>query len=149
MKKEEELLRDVTELVKQTIGGKIHWDIQCQTTEYNDPATKPLEHADGEDWVVDECFVSYHCTYHGKEFLLITYEQIYTCGEKQKTINLVFMPPLAIRFFDVDILAPYAVETDQVVLYEIHLLWLAVLEQYKKDPDSIQMDVNRRELILS
>jgi hypothetical protein len=149
MKKEEELLHDVTELVKQTNSGKIHWDIQCRTSEYNDPATKPIEHADGEDWVIDECFVAYHCPYRGDEFLMITYEQIFTCGKKQKTINLVFLPPLSIRFFDVDVLAPYAVEADAVLLYEIHTLWLAVLEQYKKDPASVHMDANRRELILS
>jgi hypothetical protein len=139
----------VTDLLKRTESGKIHWDIQCQTTEYNDPTTKPVEHDDGEDWLVDECFVSYHCDHRDKEFLMITYEQIFTCGEKQKTINLVFLPPLSMRFFDVDVLAPYAIEADAVLLYEIHRLWLAVLELYKKDPESVHMDANRRELILS
>jgi hypothetical protein len=149
MKKEEQLLRDVTEMVKLTEGGKLQWDIQCQTTEYNDPAKKPVEHADGEEWVLDECFVSFHCHHREKEFLMITYEQIYTCGKKQKTINLVFLPPLSIRFFDVDILAPYAVEADQMLLYEIHVLWQTVLEQYKKDPQTIQLSITPRELLLS
>jgi hypothetical protein len=144
----DELLQKVTDFVKLSGEGKIVWNIQCQTTEYNEPSSKPVEHDEDGDWVVDECFVSYNCTHKGEEFLMITYEQIFTCGEKQKTINLVFIPPLVIRYFDVDVLAPYAIEVDQVLLYEIHLLWLAVLEQYKSDPESIHIDANRRELIL-
>ena len=56
--------------------------------------------------------------------------------------------PLGIRFFDVDVLAPYAVEADQMLVYEVHMLWLAVLEQYKKDPQSMELDVTGRELVL-
>jgi hypothetical protein len=149
MKKEEQLLKNITELIKQTQEGKVQWDIQCQTTEYNDPASKPTEEEEGEVWTIDECFVSYHCMFREKDFLLISYEQIFTCGEKQKTCNLVFEPPLGIRFFDVDVLAPYAVTADQMLLYEIHMLWLTLLEQYKKDPQMIQLEVTPRELILS
>ena len=98
--------------------------------------------------MIDECFVSYHCMDQEKEFLLVSYEQIYTCGEKKKSCNLIFLPPLGIRFFDVDVLAPYAVEADQMLIYEVHMLWLAVLEQYKKDPQSMELDVTGRELVL-
>ena len=111
-KKEEQLVRKVTDMIQKTREGKLHWDIQCQTTEYNDPAKKPVETEEGETWVIDECFVSYHCIDQEKEFLLVSYEQIYTCGEKKKSCNLIFLPPLGIRFFDVDVLAPYAVEAD-------------------------------------
>ena len=135
-KKEEQLVRKVTDMIQKTREGKLHWDIQCQTTEYNDPAK------------IDECFVSYHCMDQEKEFLLVSYEQIYTCGEKKKSCNLIFLPPLGIRFFDVDVLAPYAVEADQMLVYEVHMLWLTVLEQYKKDPQSMELDVTGRELVL-
>ena len=114
-KKEEQLVRKVTDMIQKTREGKLHWDIQCQTTEYNDPAKKPVETEEGETWVIDECFVSYHCMDQEKEFLLVSYEQIYTCGEKKKSCNLIFLPPLGIRFFDVDVLAPYAVEADQML----------------------------------
>ena len=107
-KKEEQLVRKVTDMIQKTREGKLHWDIQCQTTEYNDPAKKPVETEEGETWVIDECFVSYHCMDQEKEFLLVSYEQIYTCGEKKKSCNLIFLPPLGIRFFDVDVLAPFA-----------------------------------------
>lgn len=42
-KKEEQLVRKVTDMIQKT-GG----DIQCQTTEYNDPAKKPVETEEGE-----------------------------------------------------------------------------------------------------
>lgn len=94
-KKEEQLVRKVTDMIQKTREGKLHWDIQCQTTEYNDPAKKPVETEEGETWVIDECFVSYHCMDQEKEFLLISYEQIYTCGEKKKSCNLIFCHRLA------------------------------------------------------
>ena len=91
---------------------------------------------------------AYYCMDQEKEFLLVSYEQIYTCGEKKKSCNLIFQPPLGVRFFDVDVLAPYAVEADQMLIYEVHMLWLTVLEQYKKDPQSMELDVTGRELVL-
>ena len=35
-KKEEQLVRKVTDMIQKTREGKLHWDIQCQTTEYNE-----------------------------------------------------------------------------------------------------------------
>lgn len=148
MKKEEQLLKELTDLVKETKEGRVQWDVQCQTTEYNDPSLKPFEEEGKERWIIDECFVSYHCIHNGREFLLITYEQIYTCGEKKKSCNLIFEPPLGIRFFDVDILAPYAVKADQMLVYEAHILWLTILEEYKKNPEKIRFDISPRELVL-
>ena len=148
MKKETELMRELTELTKDTKAGKIHWDIQYQTTEYNDPAQKPVEEEDGEKWIVDECFVCFHCIHHGKEFLMITYEQFYTCGDRKKSCNLIFLPPDGIRFFDVDVLAPYAVTADQMLVYEAHMLWLTILEIYKEDQSLVKLDVTLRELVL-
>ena len=84
MKKEAELLRSVTELIKETQSGHKFWEIQCQTTEYKDSADKQVEKEDGIDWTVDECFVSYHCTHQDKEFLMITYEKLYANGETRK-----------------------------------------------------------------
>ncbi|MCI6242207.1 MAG: hypothetical protein PUF81_06320 [Lachnospiraceae bacterium] len=149
MKKEEHLARELTDMIQQTEKGKIYWDVLCQTTEYNDADTKPVEVEDSEQWVVDECFVSYHCTYHEEEFLLISYEQIYTCGEKKKSMNLLFLPPLGMRFFDIDMLAPYAVEADRMLVYEVHTLWTTLLEMYKKDPESVKIEVSPRELVLN
>ena len=145
MKKSAELLKKLPDLVKETKENKLQWKIEFQTTEYNDPSEKPTEQIDGKDWLFDECFVSYHCEYKGKEFLLITYEQIASFEDKKKSYNLAFVPPLGNRFFDVDLLAPYAVELDQMLAYEIHMLWLTILEKLKEHSKNITIDVSPRD----
>ena len=145
MKKSAELLKKLPDLVKETKENKLQWKIEFQTTEYNDPSEKPTEQIDGKDWLLDECFVSYHCEYKGKEFLLITYEQIASFEAKKKSYNLAFVPPLGNRFFDVDLLAPYAVELDQMLAYEIHMLWLTILEKLKEHSKNIIIDVSPRD----
>ena len=42
MKKEEQLLNDLTELIKETQKNKVDWKVDCQTTEYNDLQEKPV-----------------------------------------------------------------------------------------------------------
>lgn len=145
MKKSAELLKKLPDLVKETKENKLQWKIEFQTTEYNDPSEKLTEQIDGKDWLLDECFVSYHCEYKGKEFLLITYEQIASFEDKKKSYNLAFVPPLGNRFFDVDLLAPYAVELDQMLAYEIHMLWLTILEKLKEHSKNITIDVSPRD----
>ena len=76
MKKEDELLKELTDMVKETKKGQIKWKLSCQTTEYNDEAVKPTVTEDGNTWTVDECYVSYECTYKGSDFVMITYEMI-------------------------------------------------------------------------
>ena len=146
--KKEELAKLLTDMVRDTKIGKIHWDIKCQTTEYNDLKDKPTEEIDGEIWTVDECYVSYYCEYKGKEFLMITYEMIHSAFRKQKTTNLIFLPPLGIRYFDIHTLLPYAVETSQILIYQVHSLWEILLEKYKKNPESVSLDVSRRVLTI-
>ena len=145
MKKSAEFLKKLPDLVKETKENKLQWKIEFQTTEYNDPSEKPTEQIDGKDWLLDECFVSYHCEYKGKDFLLITYEQIASFEDKKKSYNLAFVPPLGNRFFDVDLLAPYAVELDQMLAYEIHMLWLTILEKLKEHSKNITIDVSPRD----
>ena len=145
MKKSAELLKKLPDLVKETKENKLQWKIEFQTTEYNDPSEKPTEQIDGKDWLLDECFVSYHCEYKGKEFLLITYEQIASFEAKKKSYNLAFVPPLGNRFFDVDLLAPYSVELYQMLAYEIHMLWLTILEKLKEHSKNITIDVSPRD----
>lgn len=146
MKKGEELLKQLQEMAKDTRLGKIHWDIKCQTTEYNDADTKPVVTEEGKNWTVDECYVSYYCEYKGSEFLMITYEMIHTAGAEVKTTNLVFLPPLGIRYFDIHTLLPYAVENANMLTYQIQSLWKQLLEMYKTNPESVSLDVSERVL---
>lgn len=141
MKRQEELSRELTELITATKEGKIRWNLQVQTTEANDAAEKPVERENGVEWTIDECYVSYYCEYKGKEFCMITYEMIKTAGEKVTSGNMVFCPPLGVRFFDLRTLMPYSVETSAVLLGQIHQLWVLLLDMYKVDKGSIYLDV--------
>lgn len=145
MKKDAELLRKLPDLVKETREDKLQWQIEFQTTEYNEPSKKPMEEIEGKQWMLDECFVSYHCIFKGEEFLLITYEQIASCGDKKKSYNLAFLPPLGNRFFDVDLLAPYVVDMSQMLAYEIHMLWLTILEKLREHSDLVSVNVTSRD----
>lgn len=148
MKKKNELLRELNEMIKETKANRLKWDIKCSTTEYNEECKKPEVQEDGITWTVDECYVSYHCEFHGQEFLLITYEMIHTSGEQRHTTNLVFLPPLGIRYFDINTLMNYAVEADQMLIYQIHMLWLLILEKCKEDSNQIKLDVDERQLVI-
>ena len=148
MKREDELLKQLMDMTKDTKAGKIHWDVKCQTTEYNDPASKPQVMEDDILWTVDECYVSYYCEYKGKEFLMITYEMIHTAGTQTKTTNLVFLPPLGIRYFDIHTLLPYAVETSNMLSYQVQSLWTMLLDMYKANPASVALDVSERVLTI-
>ena len=142
MKKTEELAKQLADMIKETKMGKLKWDVQCSTSEYNDVDKKLKVQEDGILWNVDECFVSYHCEYKGKEFLMITYEMIHSTKQKTKTMNLVFLPPLGIRYFDVQVLLPYSIETSQILTYQIHTLWELLLSMYKANPNSVKLDVS-------
>lgn len=148
MRKEDELLKQLMDMTKETKAGKLRWEVKCQTTEYNDAASKPQVTEDDILWTVDECYVSYYCEYKGKEFLMITYEMIHTAGDKVKTTNLVFLPPLGIRYFDIHTLLPYAVETSNMLSYQVQTLWTLLLDMYKKNPDSVVLDVSERVLTI-
>lgn len=148
MKKENDLMRQLGDLVKDTKGGKINWRVNVSTTEYNDPANKPKIQAEGENWTVDECYVSYYCEHHGQEFLMISYEMISQAGSKQKTTNMIFLPPLGIRVFDLSTLMPYSVEASQMLVYSVHNLWLTILETQKEHPNLVQLDADERVLTI-
>ncbi len=137
--KQEVLSRRLTELIAGTKQGKVHWKVELQTTEANEEEQKPHETEDGIEWIVDECYVSYCCKYRGEEFCFITYELIKTAGAQVKTSNLVFVPPLGIRYFDLRTLLPSSVETSAVLMEQIHQLWKLLLAMYEADKSSVTL----------
>lgn len=141
MKKQEELYRDLTEMIKETREKGLRWNLEVQTTEANNPDEKPIEEENGTKWVIDECYVSYYCKYKGQDFCMVTYEMIKTAGERVVTSNMVFLPPLGVRYFDLHTLIPYSIEASSVLLDQIHNLWVMLLDMYKVDKTSVYMDV--------
>jgi hypothetical protein len=148
MKKPEELHHELVELTKATKEGKIHWNLEVQTTEANPAEDKPVEKEDGISWTVDECYVSFYCQYKGRDFLMITYEMIKTAGERTNTTNLIFLPPMSIRVFSLHTLMPYAVQGSPVLANQIKTLWEMLLAMYKADPESVFLNVNPGTLVI-
>ena len=144
--KQEELCRKLTEMIAETKAQKLSWRLEVQTTEGNDVSEKPIEEEHGTKWTIDECYVSYYCKYKGKDFCLITYEMLKTANrsigeQKVKSSNMVFLPPLGMRFFDIHALLPYSIEVSNVLLDAIHRLWVMLLDMYKVDKGSIYLNV--------
>lgn len=148
MKRQEELNRMLTDLIRATREQKIRWSVEVETTEANDPEQKPVEKEDGVPWTVDECYVSYYCKYKGREFCMITYELIKTSGERVLSGNMVFLPPLGVRYFDLHTLLPYSVDTSKVLLDQVHRLFMMLLDIHKADPAGIYFDIRPRKLTI-
>lgn len=146
--KTEELAKKLADMAKDTKYGRVKWNVKCQTTEYNDVDSKPQIEEDGIFWTVDECYISFHCEYKGTEFLMITYEMIHSTADSVKTTNMVFLPPLGIRYFDVNVLLPFAVENTNMLSYQVQSLWKQLLDMYKADPASVNLDVSTRVLTI-
>lgn len=139
--KKEELSRRIAELLAETKAGRVRWNVEVQTTEANEASEKPIEVENGVEWTIDECYVSYYCKHRNKDFCMITYELIKTAGDKVTSSNMVFVPPLGIRLFDLRTLLPHSVETSPVLLDQIHQLWVLLLDMYKVDKSSLYLDV--------
>ena len=146
--RQEELSRKISELITETKAGKIRWSVEVQTTEANDVSEKPREVEEGTEWTIDECYVSYFCKYRNEEFCMITYELIKTAGDRVTSGNMVFMPPLGVRYFDLRTLLPHSVEASAVLLEQIHQLWVLLLDMYKVDKSSIYLNVNPGKLTI-
>lgn len=141
MKKQEKLFHEIVELMKATSENNLRWSVEVQTTEGNAKEEKPVEIEDGVTWTVDECYVSFYCKYKGKDFCMITYEMIKTAGDRVTTSNMVFLPPLGMRFFDLRTLLPYSIEVSNVLLDQIHKLWVMLFDMHKADKGSIYLSV--------
>ena len=57
VKKQEEIFREIQEMMGETKEGRIRWSVEVMTTEANPAEEKPVEHEDGLDWTIDECYV--------------------------------------------------------------------------------------------
>lgn len=128
------------DMLKETANRKIKWRVEVATSEYQNQENKPVVEADGTTWTVDECYVAYCCEFRGNEFSMITYENMEHSGEAMRTTNLIFLPPIAMRVFHLDELAPYALEATAPLVDKIHHLWEMLLKMHQADPNSVVID---------
>ncbi len=135
------LAKTLEEMIQETKKGRLNWLIELQSTDGLAPSLKHRITEDEKEWVVDECFISFYCKFHGKDYLMITYEHIKQYKDQVRSDNLIFMPPLNVRYFDVGILSPYIVDADAVLLDRFHQLWLLMLDSSRKKDGHVSFKV--------
>lgn len=137
--KPEELLQTIKKMYKETEEGKLNWRLNVQTTEGNEE--KYTVEEEQKTWTVDECYVSYHCNYNGKEFCMISYEMIRTSGKQVQTVNYLFLPPLGVRLFSLHTLLPYSVKADAMLISQVHMLWELLIGLAKKQSAQVEFHI--------
>lgn len=136
-----QLANSLDEMMKDTKRGHLNWSMQIETTDDLDASLKEKLEQNGIEWLVDECFVEYACTWRGQDFCMISYEHVLTHADQTRMTCLIFLPPLGMRFFDVAELAPYAIEADAYVSNKVHLLFEMLLDLYRRDPSRCRISV--------
>ena len=136
-----QLANSLDEMMKETKRGHLSWSMQIETTDDLDASLKEKLEQDGIEWLVDECFVEYACTWRGQDFCMISYEHVLTHEDQTRMTCLIFLPPLGMRFFDVAELAPYAIENDAYVSNKVHQLFEMLLALYRTDPSRCRLSV--------
>lgn len=137
--KPEELLQTIKKMYKETEEGKLNWRLNVQTTEGNEE--KYTVEEEQKTWTVDECYVSYHCNYNGKEFCMISYEMIRTSGKQVQTVNYLFLPPLGVRLFSLHTLLPCSVKADAMLISQVHMLWELLIGLAKKQSAQVEFHI--------
>ncbi len=129
------------EMINETKRGRLDWRLELQSTDELDDSVKHRITEDEKEWIVDECFISFNCKFRGKDYLMITYEHIKRHKDLVRSDNLIFLPPLDVRYFDVGILSPYIIDADAVLLDRFHQLWMLLIELQKKQDAHVSIKV--------
>lgn len=145
--KADTLAHHITELIKYTKAGRIKWNVEMDTTEFKPEEEKPHIQENRKEWIVDECFTSFACSYQNEDFCVITYEVIKKSGDIVKSNNLVFMPPAFQRIFDLNLLVNYSVETNYNLMMAVHNLWTLLLDMKKAEHPNVVMNVTGGEVM--
>ena len=142
--KPEELKQTLMKMQKDTQEGKLKWKLDVQTSEGNE--TKYTLEEEGQEWTVDECYVSYACQYRGQDFCMISYEMIKTAGTQVRTINYIFLPPLGVRLFSLHTLLEHSVKADAVLISQVHALFVLLMELVKKESGQVDFSISQADV---
>lgn len=136
-----QLAATLDDMMKETKRGNLNWKMMIETTDDLDVSLKEKVTIDDTEWIVDECFVEYQCTYRKQDFCMISYEHVLTCGNRTQMTCMIYLPPLGMRYFDIDKLAPYAIVADAYVSNRVHQLWDMLMALYRTDSSRMQLRV--------
>jgi hypothetical protein len=136
-----QLSNTLDEMMKETKRGHLNWSLQIESTDDLDASLKDTVTDNDVEWLVDECFVAYSCTFKGEDFCMISYEHVLTHDDQTRMTCLIFLPPLGMRFFDVEKLLPYAIDADAYISNKVHMLFDQLWELYQTDKSRCSLHV--------
>jgi hypothetical protein len=136
-----QLANTLDEMMKETKRGHLNWSLQIESTDDLDASLKDTITENDMEWLVDECFVAYSCTFKGQDFCMISYEHVLTHADQTRMTCLIFLPPLGMRFFDVEKLLPYAIDADAYISNKVHQLFDQLWELYHTDKSRCSLRV--------
>lgn len=139
----EALTAKLEDMLKDTKNKRLKWRLEIETSEYEPEDQKIVVKEGDKEWLMNECYICFSCTYRGEDFAMITYEDIETCGKETRSLNMVFLPPIAMRLFDVNALAPYSITANAVLIAKIHTLYETLLALYKENNNNVDMVVDK------
>ncbi len=126
-------------LIKETNKNGLKWKMQIETTDdLSEDLKEKLETEEGE-YIIDECFVSYECTCQRQEFRMISYEHVMRRGDTTRMTALIFMPPEGLRYFDVAVMAPYAVDNSSMLSGKVHNLFDTLMKLHAAGSDQVSV----------
>jgi len=135
--KPEALIAKLEDLLKETNQNRVKWIVEMKTSEYDDTVDKTIVHENGNDWIMNECYVCYSCNFHGENFVMITYEDFETCNDLTRSLNMVFIPTTGIHLFDIEYLLPYSIKMNSNLAKKLHVLWDTLLSLYKSNSEKV------------
>lgn len=133
----EALNAKLDDMLKDTKNKRLKWRLEIETSEYEPEDKKIIIKEGNKEWLMNECYTCFSCTFHGEDFVMITYEDIETYEKETRSLTMVFLPPVAMRLFDVNTLAPYCISTNAVLTSKIHTLYETLLALYKEDKNNV------------
>jgi hypothetical protein len=136
-----QLSSTLDEMMKETKRGHLNWSLQIESTDDLDASVKDTVSEDGRQWLVDECFVSYSCSFRGEDFCMISYEHVLTCQDQTRMNCLIFLPPPGMRFFDLSKLLPYAIDADACIAGKAHMLFEQLWALHQTDEGRCRLQV--------
>jgi hypothetical protein len=136
-----QLSNTLDEMMKETKRGHLNWSLQIESTDDLDASLKDTVTDNDVEWLVDECFVAYSCTFKGEDFCMISYEHVLTHDDQTRMTCLIFLPPLGMRFFDVEKLLPYAIDADAYITNKVHMLFEQLWALHQTDSSRCRLQV--------
>ena len=70
---------------------------------------------------------------------MISYERILTKGETVRSNALIFLPPEGLRYFDIAVLAPYAVDNNAILSDRVHNLFVTLMDLHREGASQIRV----------